>query len=56
MHVMAVGDGGTGRFLGVDRLRIAREILNASADDCAVWENRIESIDPLWKKGLCGAP
>lgn len=54
MHVMAAGSGAAGRFLGVDRLRIAREILEAPPDDWAVWEYRLETIDPLWKKGLCG--
>jgi hypothetical protein len=54
MHVMARGEAGAERFLGVDRLRIARAILEAPADDLADWEHRIDTADPLWKKGLCG--
>jgi hypothetical protein len=53
MHVMARGEAGAERFLGVDRLRIARAVLEASADDLAEWERRIETADPSWKKGLC---
>jgi hypothetical protein len=53
MHVMARGETGAERFLGVDRPRIARAILEAPLDDLADWESRIEEADPLWKRGLC---